>query len=70
VTGAQTLPVIGPRRPGDVPYVVADVTRARRELGWQAKRGLQEMVASTWTALQLRCARPVEGASAAVIGSA
>jgi UDP-glucose 4-epimerase len=37
-----------PRRPGDVATSYADPTRATRELGWQAQRGLPEMMADTW----------------------
>ena len=37
-----------PRRPGDVATCYADPTRATRELGWQAQRGLPEMMADTW----------------------
>lgn len=37
-----------PRRPGDVPVVYADPTKARVELGWSAKRELDEMCRSSW----------------------
>jgi len=36
------------RRPGDVAQTWADVTRAERELGWLAKRGIDQMCADTW----------------------
>lgn len=36
----------GPRRPGDQPSLVAKPTRARAVLGWVARRGLPEIVAS------------------------
>ena len=36
------------RRPGDVASSYADPTLARRELGWQATRGLGEMCADAW----------------------
>jgi UDP-glucose 4-epimerase len=39
---------IAPRRPGDVAEAWADPTRARSELGWVAKRGLDEMCADAW----------------------
>lgn len=39
---------IEPRRPGDVASCYASPERARDELGWEAKRGLDEMCASTW----------------------
>lgn len=41
---------LGPRRPGDPASVVASVDRARAVLGWTARHGLDEMVASTWAA--------------------
>ena len=37
------------RRAGDPPELVADPRRAERELGWKARRSLEEMVASAWT---------------------
>ncbi|MBW1644774.1 MAG: UDP-glucose 4-epimerase GalE [Deltaproteobacteria bacterium] len=36
------------RRPGDIATCYADPGRARRELGWQARRGLEEMTADAW----------------------
>ncbi len=36
------------RRPGDVEASWADCTRARHELGWQARRSLAEMLADHW----------------------
>ena len=36
------------RRPGDVASSYTDPTLARRELGWQATRGLAEMCADAW----------------------
>lgn len=39
---------IGPRRPGDLGRSWADVTRAGRELGWRAERGIAEMAADSW----------------------
>lgn len=37
-----------PRRAGDPPRLVASHDRARAELGWQPRRGLDEMIASAW----------------------
>ncbi len=37
-----------PRRPGDVARCWADPTRAEKELGWKATRGLAEMCADAW----------------------
>ena len=39
---------IAPRRPGDIASCYADPKRAFELLGWQAKRGLEEMCASSW----------------------
>lgn len=36
------------RRPGDAAAVFADVSRAREVLGWQARRGLDEIVTDAW----------------------
>ena len=40
--------VVEGRRSGDVAVCWADPTRARQELGWTARRGLEEMCASSW----------------------
>lgn len=37
-----------PRRAGDIAECWAHPAKAARELGWQATRGLQEMMADTW----------------------
>lgn len=39
---------IAPRRPGDLPATWADPSRAHAELGWRAKKGIDEMCADTW----------------------
>ena len=45
----KTLPyVIDPRRPGDIAECYADPAKARDELGWEAKYGIEEMCASSW----------------------
>ena len=36
------------RRPGDVARVYADPNLARKELGWTAQHGIEEMVRDTW----------------------
>lgn len=36
------------RRPGDIAECYADVSKAETELGWQAKRDLQEMCRDAW----------------------
>jgi len=39
---------IVPRRPGDVAASFADPTKAQKELGWKALRGLDQMCADAW----------------------
>ena len=36
------------RRAGDVPKLYADINLAKGKLGWTAKRGLTEMIGSSW----------------------
>ena len=36
------------RRPGDIACCYADPTLAEHELGWKARRGIEEMCADTW----------------------
>ncbi len=44
-----TIPTqLAPRRAGDIAAMQADATRAKAELGWDAKHSLDEMTASTW----------------------
>ncbi|HHJ2705409.1 TPA: GDP-mannose 4,6-dehydratase, partial [Escherichia coli] len=37
-----------PRRGGDIAECWSDPSRARRELGWQATRTIEEMMRDTW----------------------
>ncbi|MBW7573058.1 UDP-glucose 4-epimerase GalE [Caproiciproducens faecalis] len=39
---------IAPRRPGDIAECYADVSKAKNDLGWQAKYGLDEMCRDSW----------------------
>ncbi|BCK01528.1 UDP-glucose 4-epimerase GalE [Anaerocolumna chitinilytica] len=48
VCGKDIPYVLKPRRPGDIAVCYADVTLAREELGWSAKRGLDEMCEDAW----------------------
>jgi UDP-glucose 4-epimerase len=50
VTGREFEPRVLSRRAGDPPATVASVEKIERELGWKAKFGLEEMVASAWEA--------------------
>jgi len=54
VTGLDTTYDIVGRRAGDPARVVADVRRARTELGFEAAHDLPAMVSSAWTAWQQR----------------
>ena len=40
--------VIGPRRAGDLPVCYADATKAKKVLGWEAKRTLADMCRDSW----------------------
>lgn len=45
----KTLPyVIDPRRSGDIATCYSDPDKARRELGWTAQYGIEDMCASSW----------------------
>jgi len=49
VTGREIKVVEGARRPGDPPQLVADPSRAQRELGWEPKfKTLEEIVETAW----------------------
>ena len=39
---------IKPRRAGDIPTCYADAAKAKEELGWEAKRGIEEMCRDSW----------------------
>lgn len=47
-TGVDLKYTLGPRRPGDVTAVYADVTKATQGLGWQAEKTLAESLADAW----------------------
>lgn len=40
------------RRPGDIPTCYADTTKAKEELGWEAKYGIEEMCRDAWHYIQ------------------
>jgi len=48
VNGVKIPYIIAPRRAGDIAECFADATKAEFELGWKAKRGLDEMCKSAW----------------------
>ncbi len=47
-TGTPFEPAISGRRAGDPARIVADPAAARRDLGWSAQHGIDDMVASAW----------------------
>ncbi|HEV3028645.1 MAG TPA: NAD-dependent epimerase/dehydratase family protein, partial [Planctomycetota bacterium] len=55
VTGKRIDVVFEPARPGDPKSLVADISRARRSLGWSPTRTLEDMIASS---LEWRKAHP------------
>lgn len=48
VTGRRIPFEIGPRRPGDVPVSIADVSEADHFLGWRAERNLVQICRDAW----------------------
>jgi UDP-glucose-4-epimerase GalE len=49
VTGHPIPMRAAPRREGDPPALVADASAAKRELGWQARFSMREIVESAWS---------------------
>ena len=49
VSGSPLNYEITERRPGDVPEMFASTALAKQVLNWEATRGLQEMIQSSWT---------------------
>jgi UDP-glucose 4-epimerase len=58
VTGRQAIIEHVPGRAVDVPRVVLDVSRARRELGWQPTTPLRQGIERTWAWVQQVAERP------------
>lgn len=48
VTGIDFTVEVAPRRPGDPDILVADCTKAKEYLGWEAKYNIEDMVAHAW----------------------
>ena len=48
VNGVKLNYTIGPRRPGDIMAIYAGNELAKRELGWEPKYNLDDMVATAW----------------------
>ena len=47
-SGKKIPYVIGPRRDGDIATCYSDPSKALKELGWKAERGLDEMCEDSW----------------------
>jgi len=52
VTGRPVRRIMGPRRQGDPPVLVADVAQSQKVLEWKATRTLAEIVSSAWNWMQ------------------
>lgn len=48
VNGVKVPYVIKPRRPGDIATCYCDPAKAKAELGWEAKYGIEEMCRDSW----------------------
>lgn len=46
----ELTPKLCPRRAGDIPQLIAAISKIERELGWKPKRSLKEMIDSAWQA--------------------
>ncbi|POW13065.1 hypothetical protein PSTT_04017, partial [Puccinia striiformis] len=47
-SGRPIKTTIAPRRPGDLATVICDPSKAERELGWKAEKGVLEMATDLW----------------------
>jgi UDP-glucose 4-epimerase len=52
VTGREITVREEARRPGDPPRLVASNAKAKRDLGWEPRRSLEDMVADAWAWLE------------------
>lgn len=73
-TGRPVRRKVGPRRPGDPPVLVADPAKARKVLGWTARRSFGDIVSTAWGWMQKtrslvvdRCERHVPAAAEAAL---
>lgn len=53
-TGSELEPEVAPRRPGDGARSIASADRIKAELGWSARYGIADMVASAWAGWRMR----------------
>ena len=51
-SGSRLLVEVAGRRAGDLPILCADVDKAKRELGWEAKLGVKDAMKDTLTFLR------------------
>lgn len=55
IATSKPLPfVIGPRRSGDVPAIIADVSKAQKVLGWKTELTVQQAIKDAWNWEQKR----------------
>ena len=47
-TGKEVPYKIAPRRPGDIATCYADPSKAKKELGWVAEKGIEDMCKDSW----------------------
>lgn len=48
VTGIKLPYKVGPRRPGDLPAIYSDCSKAERVLGWKPRYGIDDMMRTAW----------------------
>lgn len=48
ISGVKLNYTLGPRRPGDVVAIYANNDKAKRELGWELKYSLDDMLSTAW----------------------
>ncbi len=51
-TGQNVPYKIAPRRPGDIATCYADPKKAKEELGWEAKKGIDDMCKDSWNYIE------------------
>ncbi|UUU28039.1 UDP-glucose 4-epimerase GalE [Streptomyces sp. DSM 40750] len=61
LTGHDLPPTVVDRRPGDPARVVASADRIASELGWKARYGVEDMIASAWAGWNARDVLPPHG---------
>jgi UDP-glucose 4-epimerase len=48
ISGVKLNYELGPRRPGDVIAIYANNNHARKELGWEPRIGIEDMMRTAW----------------------